>query len=959
MFERLGGIVLRFRFPFLAGWVVLAVVAVLFAPKLEDVGSSDETQFLPRDSESMAAGTLLSESFPSDSAPGQATIVFSRPEGLSDDDRAYIGGLPDLFGAPDAPEALHSVVLAVVTAADHPEYAGSLRSTDGVAEIVRVDLDAAAYEQSANEAVFAMRELLDATAPEGLQANVTGRVGLGADYIDAVVRATDQTTVVTIVLVVLILLAIYRAPLAALAPLVTIGVAWVVSRGLLGVLAAAGWQISSVIDSFVVVLVFGVGTDYTIFLISRVREELGRDRWATASRRAVGKIGSVITASAATVVVGLSAMAVARFGLIQTIGPALALTIVVTLLAGLTLTPAYLGIFGRHLFWPIHGRLRTGDGRRGIWAAISRAVTSRPGIATLVLFVVLGLPAFGLVSFRSNFDQLSELPADGDGRVGIDVVTEHFEQGRLFPATVVIDAPGRDLSSPESLALVEQVQATLVAIPGVGSVSSLVAPGGDGLAPDGFRPSVQLQRIADGLAPQDTDPVAGLERLLDPATAAGLDEAAAYVASLGEAYPDLTALPAFTRSVEGLNGLTAEVEDVRASLRVSAQLEAIAGGIRAGGDQDVSMGTVLVGFLGELQAAYPEVAGYPEYQAVWSVITGMAGGADPASLDRLADAFEGLAARFEDRPDATLVSPSLLAVAGAEAAAGPASAVESLQADLESLAGEFADRPDFFIPADLGGDTEGQLALIEAVYLSPERDVTRLTVILDEDPYSPEALEVVNRMRAAADPAGSDFGPAAEVLVGGTTAAFVDIRQTINEDFYRVAAITIAGVLLVLMALLRAVIAPLYLVATVLLSWAGTMGISTLVFQDALGHPAVNYFLPLIVFVLLVAIGSDYNIFLMSRVREESERHGVLDGIQVASAHTGTVITSAGIILAGTFAALIAAPLRFLFQIGFAVALGVLIDTFVVRSLLVPAITALLGERAWWPSRLRRRGAGS
>jgi RND superfamily putative drug exporter len=189
----------------------------------------------------------------------------------------------------------------------------------------------------------------------------------------------------------------------------------------------------------------------------------------------------------------------------------------------------------------------------------------------------------------------------------------------------------------------------------------------------------------------------------------------------------------------------------------------------------------------------------------------------------------------------------------------------------------------------------------------------------------------------------------------------VDIRQTINEDFYRVAAITTVGVLLVLMALLRAVVAPLYLVATVLLSWAGTMGISTLVFQEALGHPAVNYFLPLVVFVLLVAIGSDYNIFLMSRVREESERHGILEGIRIASARTGTVITSAGIILAGTFAALIAAPLRFLFQIGFAVSLGVLIDTFVVRSLLVPAITALVGERAWWPSRLKqpRRGAAS
>jgi RND superfamily putative drug exporter len=491
----------------------------------------------------------------------------------------------------------------------------------------------------------------------------------------------------------------------------------------------------------------------------------------------------------------------------------------------------------------------------------------------------------------------------------------------------------------------------------VGSVGSLVAPGGDGLAPDGFRPSVQLQRIAGELAARDADPAAALEGLLEPGATEGLEEAAAYVEALGAAYPDLAALPSFTGSLSGLERLTAEIEEARAALRVSGQLEAIAAGIRSStGDEDAAMGTVLLGFLGDLQAEYPEVAGFPEFQEIWSLMTGMAEGADPALLAPLAEAFEGLAARFEDRPDASLVSPALLEAAGGEAAAGIGSITVSLQADLESLAGEFADRPDFFIPGSLGGDAEDQIALIEEVYLSPDREVTRLTVILDEDPYSAEALDVVIGMRAAAGSAGAAFGPDAEVLVGGTTAAFVDIRQTINEDFYRVAAITIVGVLLVLMALLRAVVAPLYLVATVLLSWAGTMGISTLVFQEGLGHPAVNYFLPLVVFVLLVAIGSDYNIFLMSRVREESERHGVLDGIRIASARTGTVITSAGIILAGTFAALIAAPLRFLFQIGFAVALGVLIDTFVVRSLLVPAITALLGERAWWPSRLRRAG---
>ena len=156
-----------------------------------------------------------------------------------------------------------------------------------------------------------------------------------------------------------------------------------------------------------------------------------------------------------------------------------------------------------------------------------------------------------------------------------------------------------------------------------------------------------------------------------------------------------------------------------------------------------------------------------------------------------------------------------------------------------------------------------------------------------------------------------------------------------------------------LVLLLRALVAPLYLVGTVLLSYLSAVGLSAFLFQNVLHQAGVSFYLPLMVFVLLVALGSDYNIFLMSRVREESEHRPIKDGIRIASGHTGSVITSAGLILAGTFGSMATAPLVVLFQVGVAVAIGVLIDTFVVRSILVPAITTLVGERAWWPSGFR------
>jgi len=254
--------------------------------------------------------------------------------------------------------------------------------------------------------------------------------------------------------------------------------------------------------------------------------------------------------------------------------------------------------------------------------------------------------------------------------------------------------------------------------------------------------------------------------------------------------------------------------------------------------------------------------------------------------------------------------------------------------------------------------TSAAMAQMLQTYLSPARDVTRLYVVTSDDPYSPAAFDTVARMRDALAqglaPGGALAGSLAVTsAVGGATAESADVQSTITDDFSRVGLITIIGILVVLVLLLRSLIAPLFLVLTVLLSYGTTLGLSTLLFQGLLGQPGVNYFIPIIVFVLLVALGSDYNIFLMSRVREESAHRELRAGITLASARTGTVITSAGIILAGTFAALMSAPLQMLFQTGAAVAMGVLIDTFLVRSLLIPALTARFGEFSWWPSRPR------
>ena len=227
---------------------------------------------------------------------------------------------------------------------------------------------------------------------------------------------------------------------------------------------------------------------------------------------------------------------------------------------------------------------------------------------------------------------------------------------------------------------------------------------------------------------------------------------------------------------------------------------------------------------------------------------------------------------------------------------------------------------------------------------------TKLEVTLDQDPYSTEGFDLVPGIREAAHGAGDD-----DVLVGGPTAAEYDLRQSAARDNRLVVPIALVLVLLILMALLRAVVAPLILIGTVILSYGAALGIATFFFENVFDFPGLDPTLPLFAFIFLVALGIDYNIFLMTRVREETITHGTWEGMLRGLAVTGTVITSAGIVLAGTFSALAILPLVTLTEIGFTIALGVLLDTFVVRTLLVPALVLEIGDRVWWPSALAHR----
>jgi RND superfamily putative drug exporter len=350
-----------------------------------------------------------------------------------------------------------------------------------------------------------------------------------------------------------------------------------------------------------------------------------------------------------------------------------------------------------------------------------------------------------------------------------------------------------------------------------------------------------------------------------------------------------------------------------------------------------------------------------------AVHTGQTTGDDqePRHAARRPGAWQRLAAAVEKRPRRIWVVVALILCAGA-------AALPTLQASGTRDADVLLGRPDSVVgqeiasarfaaggaepisvvaPADRADDVAEQAkrapGVVDAVV---GREVQAGQVIVNVAPADPtQAGDVVAAVRTAVHPVAPG-----EVLVGGSEALRLDTNDTARSDLGRVIPLVLAMVLLVLTLLLRSVVAALLLTFATVLSFATTLGVSALMFNHVFDFPGADPTVPLLGFVFLVALGVDYSIFLMSRAREEVARFGPVDGIGRALTFTGGVITSAGVVLATTFAALAVLPLLFLAQIAFIVAFGVLLDALVVRSLLVPALAMDLGRWAWWPSRLSR-----
>ena len=462
LYSGLGRFDVRFRYLIVVVWVVVTVVCVRTLPGLGSVAKDTESGFLPTNSPSMHAAQLL-DPF-ENSNLGTATLVASRSGSpLTAADKAAVATLLDRI----------KVLPNVVTA----RALGT--SSDGEAMEALIQANVPQYGGGAGTAlVDSIRaDFARVGAPSGLQLNLTGQLAIATDSDTASAHSQNTTQLLSVLFIIVLLLFAFRALLAPLVTLLPAGLVLALAGPVIAAASHIGVQVSIITELILVVLVLGAGTDYGLFLVFRVREEIRRGLAPRdAVVRAVETVGESITFSALIVIGALVSLVIAQFGFYQGLGPALAIGIGLMLLAGLTLLPALLAILGRAVFWPSNLKVREGP-QVGFWGGVAGRFVHRPMLtvmAGIAIFVALAMGSLGTTT--AGFGDEVSGPAGSDSAVGQAVLTRHFPSaGTLTSTEVVMRFPGSVFADPTQLA---RAQTDLQTSPGFRSVIGPLDPNG-------------------------------------------------------------------------------------------------------------------------------------------------------------------------------------------------------------------------------------------------------------------------------------------------------------------------------------------------------------------------------------------------------------------------------------------------------------------------------------------------
>lgn len=877
--------VLKLKWPIAIGLIILTAVLFIAAPDLakqaEDAGSFQ----LLDSADSQKAAKMLE-------AAGEAeetlSLVYPLEKAADEVKKKEISATAKEI------KDLSKTVTEVLDPFESEEMEDQLVSEDKKTVLVPITVDG-----TQDEIITLADQIKTEVLPKDQTIYMTGEAIINDDVNESAQEGLKKTELITVVLIFALLLIVFRSIVTPFVPLVAVGITYLLSQSFVAFFIDwFGFPVSNYTQIFLVAILFGLGTDYCILLLSRYKEELlAGHEVEEAIVNTYKTAGRTLFISALAVFIGFAAIGFADFPIFKS-AVAVAVGIAVLMVILYTIVPLLMSILKDKLFWPSKGAASHKDSK--LWIAFSKVSVMRPLVSMLVVAVIT-IPLLLTYDNELSFNTVDEIDSSKESVKGLNLISEALGEGDSLPVQVLL-RKGSPIVKEGDVTYLEAIARDLEKVEGVKSVRTVTRPTGELL--EDLYVDHQIALMADGLN-EATD---------------GLDEIGKGLGSVQGGLNQIGGqLPAGSADGDGLRQAANGVE------QINGQLMQIAGGLQQGMPAAQATG-VLNALSTELEKISSGIAGAAsqvdqggsQIGALSSGVKELSGGVK-AAKDGLAEVSKGLnelAEMLNDMGDTKSVRDTGL-----------------------------------FIPSGTLENEEFK-PVIDRYTFDKEKGIL-MEVILTENPYSREAISTVNDIKDTVKRSviGTPFEDA-ELAFSGISSMNSDLDDISSADFTRTVTIMLVGLFIVLFILFRSAIMPLYMIGSLLLTYYTAVSITELIFVNGLGYDGISWAVPFFGFIMLIALGVDYSIFLLDRFREESiGGMKTKEALMHSMAKMGTVIITAAVILAGTFGAMMPSGVLSLVQIATIVISGLLLYGLIILPLLIPAITVSFGRGVWWPFR--------
>jgi RND superfamily putative drug exporter len=924
--HRLPRLIRTLALPVILGWILIIVLGNTVVPQLEEVGKMRSVSMSPNDAPSVISMQHIGTTFKEFKSNSSVMIVLEGKDKLGDEAHKFYDELVKKLEA-DTKHVEH-----VQDFWSDPLTAAGSQSSDGKAMYFQVYLSGNQGEALANESVEAVQHLVDGQkAPPGLAAYVTGPAALAADQTIAGDRSLQLIEMVTFTVIIVMLLLVYRSIVTVLIVLVMVVLELAAARG---IVAFLGYHniigLSTFATNLLVTLAIAAATDYAIFLIGRYQEarSLGESK-EDAYYTMFNGTAHVVLGSGLTIAGATYCLSFTRLPYFQTLGIPLAIGMIIVVLCALSLGPAVVTIGSRFGLLEPKRALRT----RG-WRKIGAAVVRWPGpilVGTIALALV-GL--LTLPGYRTNYNDRNYLPADLPANEGYAAADRHFSQARMNPELMMIESD-HDLRNSADFLVIDKIAKAIFKTPGIGRVQAITRPLGTPIE----HTSIPFQISMQGTTQQmnlkyQQDSFASMLKQADEMQGMieNLEHMLVLMKQLNDVTHDLTLkTKEMVATTNELRDNIANFDDFFRPIRSYLYWE-------------------------------PHCYDIPLCWATRSVFDTLDG------IDALSDQLGGLVENL-DKLDKlmpqlmaslppmleTMKSMKVMMLTMYQTQKGMSDQMAAMQENSSAMGEAFdASKNDdsFYLPPEIFNNAEFKKGMKN--FVSPDGHSVRFIISHEGDPMSQEGISHIDAIKQAAKEAikGTPL-EGSKIYLAGTAATFKDMSDANIFDLVIAGIASLALIFIIMLLITRAVVASAVIVGTVVLSLGASFGLSVLIWQHILGTE-LHWMVLAMSVIILLAVGADYNLLLVSRFKEEIHA-GLNTGIIRSMGGTGSVVTSAGLVFAFTMMSMAVSELTVIGQVGTTIGLGLLFDTLVVRSFMTPSIAAMLGKWFWWPTHVRQR----